>query len=57
MFEAEDWTAVKVHEGQQALNSCVHAAVHKDAGKTHYTEKSNTTHKMKEKLTNTSKVL
>lgn len=34
--EAEDWAAIWVHEGQQALNSCVEAAVHQDATKTKY---------------------
>lgn len=36
MFEAEDWAAIWVHEGQQALNSCIDAAVHQDATKTKY---------------------
>lgn len=36
VFEAEDWAAIWVHEGQQALNSCVDAAVHQDATKTKY---------------------
>ena len=50
VFEAEDWTAVKIHQGQQALDSCVHTAVHMDAGK----DKINTEHKMQYKLTNTT---
>lgn len=34
MSEAEDWAAVWVREGQQALDCCVNAAVHQDAVKT-----------------------
>lgn len=34
VFEAEDWAVVWVHEGQQALDCCVNAAVHQDAVKT-----------------------
>lgn len=34
VFEAEDWRAVSVHQHQQALNICVHAAVHMDTGQT-----------------------
>ena len=33
MFKTEDWTAVRVHQGQQTLNSCIHTAVHMDAEK------------------------
>lgn len=34
MFEAEHWTVVRVYQGQQALNSCVHTALNMDTGKT-----------------------
>lgn len=34
--EAEDRAAIWVHEGQQALNCCVDAAVNQDAAKTKY---------------------
>lgn len=54
VFEAEDWTAVRVHHGQQALNSCVHTAVHMDAGKTrrHVTLRSWNAHtRLKRKMT------
>lgn len=34
VFDAEDWAAVRGHEGQQALDRRVHATVHQDATKT-----------------------